>query len=243
MKYIVFFALVALCMPALTGAAPSSLAEVDALYSKRLEGGNAAKALEGYENAVKENPTSVEALWKASRAAWWVGDNLTDRKEKMARFQRGIDLAQAAVKADPNSADAHYWLSANYGSFGETKGILKSLFLVKPIRHELNEVNRIDDKFQGGAGYRILGIVDYKVPGFAGGSKKRALEGLKKSLAMDPKSPFTRYYLAEYYSVIGDKTKSREQLDILDTLTPGDYFDEADVVMMKRKGEKLRKEL
>jgi len=31
------------------------------------------------------------------------------------------------------------------------------------------EVNRINDRYDGGGGYRVLGVVDYQVPGFAGG--------------------------------------------------------------------------
>ena len=64
----------------------------------------------------------------------------------------------------------------------------------------------------------MLGVVDYKVPGFIGGSKKRAKEELEKAVAMDPNNPFTHYYLAEFYKITGDAAKKKAEIDALRTL-------------------------
>jgi tetratricopeptide (TPR) repeat protein len=96
--------------------------------------------------------------------------------------------------------------------------VLKSLFLVKPIRREMVMVNQLNDKLDGGGAWRMLGIIDYKVPGFAGGNKKRALEELNKSLAIDSTNPYTYYYLADYYLTIGQKDKAKAALDTLANL-------------------------
>src|SRR5207247_1353398 len=98
------------------------------------------------------------------------------------------------------------------------KGVMKSLSMVKPIRHEMAEVIRINDHYSGGGAYRVLGVVDYKVPGLVGGSKKRAKEELDKALAMGPNDPFTHYYLAEFYKITGDDAKKTAELEILHTL-------------------------
>jgi tetratricopeptide (TPR) repeat protein len=213
--------------------------EGDRAYLKRADLIQAKVALEMYEKSIEQYPNEVEPYWKASRAAWWIADHTTSSIEKIATFQKGIDLAKKALVLNPNSVEAHFWLGGNMGSFGEAKGVLKSLFLVKPIRKEMEDVIRLNPTFDGGAGYRVLGVVDYKVPGFAGGNKKRALENLNKALAIDSTSSFNHYYMAEYFFTVGNKAKASEHLAILQSLTPRSELDKPDVMMMQKKGEAL----
>ena len=221
---------------------PSLIAQADAAYAKRADLPEAKIALITYQRSIASDPVHAEPYWKASRAAWWVADHSNNREEKMNTFLLGVTLAQQGIERDPNSAEAFMWLSACNGSYGEAKGIFKSLALVKPIRQELAEVNRINDRYDGGGAYRILGVLDYKVPGIVGGNKKRALEELQKSLAIDPQNPFTHYYLAEYYQTVGDKAKARLELETLAHLSAEP--DEApELAMMQLKGEKLKEDL
>lgn len=237
MKLIV---LTLLALPAAAHADPELIREADELFAQRTETTGAHEALQLYEQAVSTQ-TQVEALWKAARACHWVADNAATKKDKVLFFEKGIALAEKAVALEPKSVEAHFWLGGLYGSYGETKGVLKSLSLVKPIRREMESVNRLNDKFQGGAGYRVLGIVDYKVPGFAGGSKKRALEQLNKALAIDPANAFNHYYAAEFFATAGnDKKKAAEHLDALSKLAPTDDVDAADLKMIQARGERLK---
>ncbi len=227
------------CTPFALRAA--DLTKADQLYAQRTETTGAAEALALYEQAAAANPSEVAPLWKAARATYWLADHAKAKKEKIALFEKGIAIAKKAVELDPKSIEAHFWLGGLYGSYGEVKGVMKSLALVKPIRQEMNAINQLDEKFQGGAGYRVLGIVDYKVPGIAGGSKKRAREQLEKAVAMDPSNAFNQYYMAEFLGTAGgDKKKALEHLDILKGLTPTADVDAADLKMMKERGERLR---
>lgn len=223
------------------GAEPlpiSFLAQADAAYAKRSDLPQGKIALFYYEKTIATEPSNTEAYWKASRAAWWVGENASSGNDKLTYFRKGMAWAQEAVAHNPNSVQAHFWLGANYGSYGETKGVLKSLSLVKPIRHEMAEVLRLDDHYLGGGGYRVLGVVDYKVPGIVGGSKKRAAKELHKALALDPHDPFTHYYLAEFYELTGEKEKAKAEIKLLQSLdVPTESLPELD--MMKKKGERL----
>lgn len=240
-----FFLIGGLSVAGLNAAEDSSAAllkQADAAYAGRENIDQAKAALNLYEKAIAADPALVEAHWKGARAAWWVGDHVAKRSEKLALFQKGIDLAKQGVALDSASVQSHFWLGGNYGSFGEAKGVLKSLFLLKPIRKEMEEVIRLDDKYLGGGGYRVLGVVDYKVPGFAGGNTKRSLERLQKALSIDPNEPFTHFHLAEYYKVTGNKAKAREHLQIIETLTvPEASLPE--LRMVQKKAEKLGGEL
>lgn len=225
-------------------AAADSIEQADELYAARTETTGAEKALVVYEEILTKEPNSVEVLWKAARSCFWMGDHAADKKQKVADFEKGIAYAKRAVEIEPRSVDAHFWLAGLWGSYGETKGVLKSLSLVKPIRKELETVNRLNDRYQGGAGYRVLGIVDYKVPGFAGGSKKRAIEQLNKALTIDPSNAFNHYYAAEYFATAGgDKMKAVEHLDTLKDLETNDDVDAPDLKSIQTKGENLRRQI
>lgn len=224
--------------------APESSNEALALraFSERNNPLKALEALNRYEDLMRENPKTEEYYWMAAEAAWWLGDQAEKDKDKLNYFQKGIDLANKGIEIDPDSAGSHFWLAGNYGSFGETKGILKSLSLVKPIRAELNEVLRINPEFDGGGAYRVLGVLDYKIPGFAGGDKERALVQLMKSYEMDPHNPASLFYLGEYFKVIKDEEKAIEYLEKLENLDTS-LADPATLANMQTKGNALLKKL
>ncbi len=236
-KLLIFFS----AFLAVSTAHATSCEDAAQAYQHRLDDKEARRSLELYEQLASTGSAEScpDAHVKAAKAAWWVADHSTSKKEKMATFQKGIDFSKEAVRLNPNSAAAHFWLAGNYGSFGEVKGVLKSLALVKPIRQELNEVMRLDPAYDEGAAYRVLGVVDYKVPGFAGGNKKRAEDQLKKSLEMGPQNPFNLYYLAEYYETVGKDGEAALYLDRLDALDPTDV-ETPDWTMMHEKGKVLR---
>lgn len=236
-----------LFMTALVQASTTAVAGLmeqgDEFYAGRTAASGAAEALGFYDKVLVEDPENAEAQWKAARSLYWMADHASLTREKLKLFQEGIARAEHTVETHPKSVEARFWLGGLYGSYGEAKGILKSLALVKPIRKEMEAINRLDDQFQGGAGYRVSGIVDYKVPGFAGGSKKRALENLNKALAIDPNNAFTRYYLAEYFQITGKQQEAMEHLNALEKLEPTRDVDGPDLAMMKERGEKLRQKL
>lgn len=215
--------------------------QADKIYAVRTETSGGQEALTLYEQVLSSEPTNATALWKAGRACYWIAENAKNKKEKMAAFDKGIAYTLKATELDPKSIDSHFWLAGLWGSYGEAKGVLKSLALVKPIRKELETINRLNDQYQGGAGYRILGIVDYKVPGFAGGSKKRAVEELNKAMAIDPNNAFNRYYMAEFLgTAMGKKKEAIEHLDVLKSLSASTDVDLPDLKRIQAKGERLR---
>ena len=218
----------------------SLLGQGDAAYEKREDVPQAKIAMITYERAAAADPkVEAESFWKASRSAWWLGEHTQERAEKLQYFSDGIHLAQKGVASNPNTVEAHFWLGANEGSYGDAKGVLKSLSMVKSIRHEMAEVIRLDDRYSGGGAYRVLGVVDYKVPGLMGGNKKRAREELEKAYAIGLNNPFNYYYLAEFYKITGDDAKMKVELDALRTLQPPPEL----VPELKMLQEKAEREL
>lgn len=236
------------CLSLVTGPTPliyaspaDDLQKADTLNERRWEASADQEGMDLCAKVIAAEPHNAEAYWKASRAAWWLGSVLTKRADRLEAFNKGIAWGKEAVRLAPTSAEAHFWLAGNYGSLGDVKGVMKSLSLLGPIRKELEEMNKIDDRYQSGGAYRILGIIDYKVPGFAGGNKKRAKERLEKALAIDPNHPATLYYLAEYNFEMKDKVAAKEYLDRLEKARQPSL--EAEWKLMEAKAVALRKAL
>ena len=231
-------------LPALSFATSAKewIGQGDKLYSSRGELAHNQAALQAYENALHEDPASFEALWKASRAAWWTGTELKVRSERLDVFNRGIALGQKAVQVHPDAVEGHFWLGSNYASYGNTKGAWTSLMLIHRIRAEMEQVLRLDPRYLAGGADRILGILDYKVPGMMGGDKARGLRHLQASLDVDPQNPVTTYYLAECYDSLGEKDKARDMLQRMHALKPSPDF-QIEFGLIQDKVQALDREL
>jgi tetratricopeptide (TPR) repeat protein len=225
--------------PVFATNASELIAQADAAYAKREDVPQAKIAMVTYEQiAVMSSTRAVEAYWKASRSAWWLGENASERSEALDDFQSAMNLAQKAIDLNRDSVEAHFWLGATAGCYGKAKGILKSLALVKPIRHEMAEVIRLNDRFMNGAAYRVLGVVDYKVPALMGGNKTRAKGELDKAFAMGPSDPFVQYDYVDFYKTTGDLARSNAAFNALRTLqVPSEL--EPDRKMLERKAEQI----
>jgi tetratricopeptide (TPR) repeat protein len=165
-----------------------------------------------------------DAFWRMSRILYYIGEHTQDKGEKKAIFSRGVYYGQKATEAEPEKPDGYYWHGVNNGKYGETRGVLKSLSLVKPIKNAMNKVIELDRSYEEGGADRVLGRVYFKLPGFAGGSKEKSLEHLLKSLEYGPNDAVTRIYLAETYLDMKDKEKAKEQLDFVLNLSPDDRW-------------------
>lgn len=188
------------------------IAQGDKLYAEMKDMATAQEARAKYQEAATK-AGSYEAFWKLARVLYYIGDNTESKKEKKIIFSQGVYFAKRAVEMEPEKPDGHYWLGVNYGVFGETKGVLKSLSLVKPIKEAMNKVIELDRGYEDGGPDRVLGRVYFKVPGIAGGSKKKSLEHLLKSKELGPNDALTRCYLADTFLSLKEVDKAREELE------------------------------
>jgi tetratricopeptide (TPR) repeat protein len=200
-----------------------TLAEARAAYQQRAEPVQAQAAVELFQKAAAEDPTSYEARWEGARAAYFYGNyTRTDASdgEKMAIFDGGIALAKEAAALSPKGVEGHFWLGVLYGVYGEAKGIFKSLSLVPVIKQEMQTCLELDPAIEGWGPDRVLGRLYYKLPWFKGGSNKKSITYLEKSLAGAPTNALTRLYLAETYRSEGMKSKAIAQLREVVTMVP-----------------------
>jgi len=189
------------------------MAQGDKLYAEMKDLAAAEEALAKYREAFTQAEDRYDVYWRIARILYYIGAHTESKKEKKTIFSQGIYNAKKAVALEPEKPDGHYWLGVNYGVFGEAKGVLKSLSLVKPIKAEMNKVIEIDREYEDGGADRVLGRVYFKVPGIAGGSKEKSLEHLLKSKELGPNDPLTRVYLAETYLALKEVDKAKAELE------------------------------
>ncbi len=195
-------------------------AQGDALYDQRADLARAGEALAKYQEALAGGEDAYGAYWRLARVGYWIGDHTAKKDEKRRIFETAIYNAKKAVALAPAQPEGHYWLGVNYGVYGEAKGVLKSLSLVKPIKEEMAKVLAIDPAFEFGGADQLLGRLYYELPGLFGGSKQKSLEHLLKSKELGPRVGLTRIYLADTYLAMDQVEKARTELESVLTLEP-----------------------
>lgn len=194
-------------------SAQELIAQADGLFNEMKDMGTAEKALALYQQALRIAEDKYEPYWKISRIQYYIGVHTADKKDKQIIFSQGVYNAKKAVDLQPEKPDGHYWLGVNNGKYGETRGVMKSLSLVKPIKESMFKIIELDRGYEDGGADRVLGRVFFKVPGIAGGSKDKSLEHLEKSKELGPEDPITRVYLAETYLAKDRVDDARAELD------------------------------
>ena len=192
----------------------------DELYAQRGDLGMAKLALAKLQEALVAGEDAYGVNWRLARVEYWIGDHTTDNTVKKQIFQQGIDHAKKANELGPNKVEGHFWLGVCYGVYGEAKGVLKSLFLVKPIKEEMRRVLEIDPAYDKGGADRILGRVFHEVPGIFGGSEKKSLEHLLKAVEYGPRVGLNLLYLADTYISLDEIDKARQTLEYILTMEP-----------------------
>lgn len=190
----------------LSAALPASAADpsaADALYFHRNEPQKLDQALAAYDELLKASPDDPALLWRKGRALMRRGEKQARKAEKLADYLSAEDLLKRSVELGPKDAEAHFFYGVTMGRRGETQGILKSLFLIKPIKKEMAEVLRLDPN-HGGA-HRVLGEILWQVPGFAGGDKKKAVAEFEDAVRLSPDYTANYEPLAEAYRKYGRK--------------------------------------
>jgi tetratricopeptide (TPR) repeat protein len=187
--------------------------KADAVFAEMQDMAGAKEALSLYREALLAAENKYEPYWKIARIMYYIGEHTQDKKDKRNTFAQAVYHADKAVELEPEKPDAYYWRGVNNGKYGEARGVLKSLSLVKPIKNDMNKVIEIDRSYEDGGPDRVLGRVYFKLPGFAGGSKDKSLEHLEMSKSYGPEDALTRTYLAETLMSQDEIERARAELE------------------------------
>jgi hypothetical protein len=182
----------------------------DLLYRDREQLVSARQAADVWEARLAANSKDFESAWKLARACYWLGGHVPAGEQRQ-QFERGIKAATRAAELEPERPEGHFWMAADMGAMAEGFGIRAGLRYRGAIKTALETVLRIDPSFQQGSADRALGRWYFKVPRLFGGSRDKAVEHLKKSLAFAPESTATHFFLAETYLDMDRRDDARRE--------------------------------
>ena len=147
-------------------------------------------------------------------------DNSAERDKA---FRDGIEAGKTAVKLQGGKPDGHFWLGANYGGSAQSS-MLAGLATTDDIRSEMETVLRLNEGYQDGSAYMVLGLVYLQAPKFLGGDSQKAVEEMEKGLRFGKTNAFLRLHLAEAYLKVGRTADARQQLNAIISLTPDQNY-------------------
>ncbi len=187
----------------------------DSYYQQRGDVQNARLAFKEYKLILQLEPDHYEALWKAAKSAFYLCEALASKKEKKIIVKEGVRFAKNAVKVKPNEVEGHFWLGVLHTKYGELYGVLKALFLIKPAKREMRKVLKLDDSYELGGAYVVLGRIYSQVPGLFGGSNKKARAHFEKVKQRFPGNSLNLFFMAETYWDLKDRKKAIQTLEEL----------------------------
>ena len=195
-------------------AAAEKIAEADKLYAGREDLGKLRQAVALLRQAQLEDYGSFDAAWKLSRADYYLGDHTSDDDEREKAFREGIEAGQAAIRLQDGKPEGHFWLGANYG--GSAKySTLAGLSSVEDIRREMDTVLKLNEGFQAGSAYMVLGQLYLQAPRMLGGDHQKAIGYLEKGLRFGENNALLRLRLAEAYHAANRDGDARKQIDYM----------------------------
>ncbi len=217
-------------------AAAEGIAEGDRLYAERGDLAKARRAVAALRQARTADYGNYEAAWKLARADYYLGSHGSGNEVDEA-FREGVQAGKTAVQLNGDKPEGHFWLGANYGGSAQ-QSTLAGLSSVDDIRSEMETVIKMDESFQGGSAYLVLGQLYLEAPRVLGGDTAKAIGYLEKGLKIAPDNALMRVHLAEAYHAAGRDAEARKQIDRLMAMTPPpDYVPEYQEAV--EKGKKL----
>jgi tetratricopeptide (TPR) repeat protein len=158
-------------------------------------------------------------LIAASGALAGVGDDVAEVQRAWERIKYELPaseqepalerLARRAEKVMtdyPASAEAAIWHGIVEASYAGAKGGLGALSAAKSARKSFEQALALDPNALQGSAYTSLGSLYYQVPGWpiGFGNDKKALELLRKGLALNPDGIDPNYFYGDYLFRTGD---------------------------------------
>jgi tetratricopeptide (TPR) repeat protein len=202
-----------------SASAAEDIRNADQLYSQRADLDQLRRGIVSLRQALTKDPGNFEAAWKLSKFNYYLATHTDDTKERNEAFRDGVTAGKTAVQLQNEKPDGHFWLGANYGGAAEHSSI-EGLATVDDIKNEMQTVLRLDEGYQDGSAYMVLGLVYLNAPGIVGGDPKKAVEEMEKGLRFGEPNAFLHLHLAEAYKKVGRNDDARRELKKILSMNP-----------------------
>lgn len=199
------------------------IAGADKLYEQRSDLARVREGLGLLRRARTAEFENYEAVWRLAKFNYYLGAHTKDENEAEKAFIEGVDAGEAAIRLQPGKAEGHFWLGANMGGRAQASS-LSGLADAEDIRREMEAVIKIDEKYEFGSAYMVLGQVELELPRLMGGEPQEGVKHLEKGLTFGADNSLLILRLAEGYLATGRKEDARKQLDTLMKMKPNPKY-------------------
>jgi tetratricopeptide (TPR) repeat protein len=193
------------------------LAEADALYVGRLDLTKVRQGLIALRHSQATDAGNYDLAWRLAKFNYYLGSHTADDTERDKAFRDGIEAGKVAVKLQDGKPDGHFWLGANYG--GSAKASTFPLpSQIEDIKREMETVLKLDEGYQVGSAYMVLGQVYLESPRLLGGDAQKAIEYFQKGLRFGPNNALLRWHLAQAYADANRKEDASKEIETLQAM-------------------------
>jgi tetratricopeptide (TPR) repeat protein len=175
---------------------------------------NLQKSIILFEQVIRESKdrdTIYNAYVGEARAYETMGDQpkLTNTSP-LDDYEQGKAAAQLAIQINPTGAMGYYWYAGNSGREGEYRGVLNSLIGLPEFQKYLKKAYELDRT--NADILEAYGETYYELPWIAGGSDKKALDFISRSLKSDPNLTLSMTIMGKIYIREGKYEQARKIL-------------------------------
>jgi tetratricopeptide (TPR) repeat protein len=131
-----------------------------------------------------------------------------------SQFERLLSEAQKSAAQYPASAEVLIWQAIIESTYAGAKGGIGALSNAKNAKKTLEQALTINPDALSGSAYTSLGSLYYQVPGWpiGFGDDKKALELLRKGLAINPDGIDSNYFYGDYLYRKGEYAEAARAL-------------------------------
>ncbi|MCK4258381.1 MAG: hypothetical protein KAX49_05350 [Halanaerobiales bacterium] len=181
-------------------------------YNVDLEEKYLLESLEILNDLNKAFPNNGQVVWRMGRIHNYLAINSDD---KIDGWNKAKSYVEQSLELEANEPNAHFWMAVLIGQIGQEKGILTSLFMLKPMREHLERTIEIEPLFD--YAYYLIATLYMDAPGWplSFGDKKKALSYAKQAVDVTPDSFEFQWGLYRAYNNLNNKKEAKKVLETI----------------------------
>jgi hypothetical protein len=192
------------------------VARLASLWAERRDPAKAEEALRLATAGLAERPNDPDCMFWKARFALWVGDSVTDPKERKRLGREAWDVGDQLARAKPEKVAGHYFAAVGIGLYSSGAGILSALGegLDSKFSERLERALALDPRFEHQGPRLAKGRYFFEMP-WPKRSLAKSAAWYQQALADDPRNLRAMAWLAETLWREGNRAGALTQLALV----------------------------